>query len=89
MKTEEMKMSDTGCSLCGSTGIHACPGQPIGPWPPEKVEEFRRALDQYPPEPKIMIGAPYPGMDEPVSDEEIARFDAGLREALDAPVPGK
>jgi hypothetical protein len=37
--------------------------------------------------PKVMIGAPYPGMNEPVSDEEIARFDAGLREALDAPAP--
>lgn len=40
----------TGCSLCGSTGIHACPGGKIE-WTPEKVEKFRRALEKYEPEP--------------------------------------
>lgn len=43
--------ASTGCSKCGSTGIHACPGAPIPAWTPEKIAEFNRILDEYESEP--------------------------------------
>jgi hypothetical protein len=36
-----------GCSKCGSTSIHACPGAPIPQWTPEKVAELNAALSKY------------------------------------------
>lgn len=35
------------CPRCGSTGIHACPGEPIPAWTSDKVRELRAVLRQY------------------------------------------
>lgn len=36
-----------GCSVCGSTAVHACPGAPIPKWSPEKVAELHKVLGEY------------------------------------------
>jgi hypothetical protein len=35
------------CPRCGIAGIHACPGEPIPDWTPEKVRELRAVLRRY------------------------------------------
>ncbi len=48
---EMPKFKDSGCSLCGSTSIHACTGSPIEPWTPEKIAELNAVLSEYETEP--------------------------------------
>lgn len=35
------------CPHCGIAGIHACPGEPVPAWMPEKVRELRAVLRRY------------------------------------------
>jgi hypothetical protein len=35
------------CAQCGCVGLHACPGEPIEPWAPEKIAEFNQVLSEY------------------------------------------
>lgn len=39
--------SASGCAKCGSTEIHACPGEPIPEWTPEKIAEFDLVLSEF------------------------------------------
>lgn len=40
-------MENKGCSICGSTEIHACPGFVQVAWTKEKIEELAKILAEY------------------------------------------
>jgi len=65
-----------GCSKCGSTEIHACPGAPIPPWTPEKIAELHAVLAEYEPEPKAASAtdALFLGVDMASGPDETREF---------------
>lgn len=48
----DMSEDQKGCSKCGSTTIHACPGYRIPPWTEEQKAELARVLAEYELDPK-------------------------------------
>lgn len=48
----DMSEDQKGCSKCGSTTIHACPGYRIPPWTEEQKAELARVLAVYKLDPK-------------------------------------